>query len=292
MRLLSLTIRNFRGFGTSVDQITLDADLVLFYGPNGHSKTSLAEAVEWLFYGCTKRRLLGEQSSTTEYAGTYANVHGRQPVEVSSRIRLPEGRCVELIRRMDPALGPEASRTFIDGRDAGFESLGIIPNEAVYPVVAQHSLQTFIHSKPKDRRDAIANALGLDELTARKTAIDGARKSFQSSPPLAVSEARNRLRPLTRDLATLPETVNLAQRWQRTPMEVSHAQDLQDHTAAAQALSGDNTTVIAELIQSLRAKRQIVSQSVFDTAKVTLPPGSENVPARLEIQFGELSELF
>jgi hypothetical protein len=127
---------------------------------------------------------------------------------------------------MDPALGPEASRTFIDGRDAGFESLGIIPNEAVYPVVAQHSLQTFIHSKPKDRRDAIANALGLDELTALKSAIDGARKSFQSSPPPAVIEARNRLRPLTRDLATLPETINLARRWQRTPMEVSHAHDL------------------------------------------------------------------
>ena len=158
MRLLSLTIRNFRGFGTSVDQITLDADLVLFYGPNGHCKTSLAEAIEWLFYGCTKRRMLGEQYSTTEYAGTYANIHGRQPVEVPSRIRLPVGRCIELSRRMDPALGPEGSRTFIDGRDAGFESLGIIPNEAVYPVVAQHSLQTFIHGKPNDRRDAIANA--------------------------------------------------------------------------------------------------------------------------------------
>jgi DNA repair exonuclease SbcCD ATPase subunit len=46
MKLISLTIRNFRGFGTSVDLINLDADLVLFHGPNGYGKTSLAEAIE------------------------------------------------------------------------------------------------------------------------------------------------------------------------------------------------------------------------------------------------------
>jgi recombinational DNA repair ATPase RecF len=61
MWLINLTIRNFRGFGASIDQIDLDADLVLFYGPIGHCKTSLTDAIEWLFYGCTKRRLLGEQ---------------------------------------------------------------------------------------------------------------------------------------------------------------------------------------------------------------------------------------
>src|SRR6185295_9489856 len=99
MRLLSLTIRNFRGFGTSVDQINLDADLVLLYGPSAHGKTSTAEAIEWLFYGHTKRRQHGEQYSTSEYSGTYANVHRGQPVEVWSRVRLPDGSCIELMRQ-------------------------------------------------------------------------------------------------------------------------------------------------------------------------------------------------
>ena len=59
MRLVELTIRNFRGFGATSDTIKLDRDLILIYGPNGFGKTSIAEAVEWLFYSFTKRRVLG-----------------------------------------------------------------------------------------------------------------------------------------------------------------------------------------------------------------------------------------
>jgi len=50
MRLVNLTIRNFRGFGAGAEEISLDGDLLLFFGPNGFGKTSLAEAIEWLFY--------------------------------------------------------------------------------------------------------------------------------------------------------------------------------------------------------------------------------------------------
>ena len=56
MRLVNLIVRNFRGFGNTSETIRLDGDLLLFYGPNGFGKTSLAEAIEWLFYGTTKRR--------------------------------------------------------------------------------------------------------------------------------------------------------------------------------------------------------------------------------------------
>ena len=63
----------------------------------------------------------------------------------------------------------------------------------MYPVVAQHGLQTFVHSKPKDRRDAICAALGLDELTTLKNTLDSARSSFQRSPPRAIADARNEL---------------------------------------------------------------------------------------------------
>jgi recombinational DNA repair ATPase RecF len=75
MRLVELTVRNFRGFGSKAETIRLDRDLVLFFGPNGFGKTSLAEAIEWLFYGFTKRRRQGEGYSKAEYAGTYANAH-------------------------------------------------------------------------------------------------------------------------------------------------------------------------------------------------------------------------
>jgi len=76
MRLLELTIHNFRGFGKAAEVIRLDRDLILIFGPNGFGKTSIAEAIEWLFYGSTKRRVQGEGYSKAEYAGTYGNAHG------------------------------------------------------------------------------------------------------------------------------------------------------------------------------------------------------------------------
>src|SRR4051795_12311512 len=171
MRLIELTVRNFRGFGPNIPPIDLNADLVLLFGPNGHGKTSLAEAIEWLFYGTTKRRQRGEEFSRAEYAGTFANVHGHTPTEVSLKIRF-HGRDIILSRRLGDR---ETSTTLVDGQPADFNSVGILPQEAYYPVVAQHGLQTFVHSKPKDRRDAICAALGLDELTSLKSSLESAR---------------------------------------------------------------------------------------------------------------------
>jgi recombinational DNA repair ATPase RecF len=91
MRLLELTVRNFRGFGPDAEPLNLDADLVLFFGPNAYGKTSLSEAVEWLFYGSTKRRRRGDELNRTEYQGTFRNVHGGVPTEVVIRVRLPDG---------------------------------------------------------------------------------------------------------------------------------------------------------------------------------------------------------
>src|SRR3954467_8963658 len=111
MRLIELTIRNFRGFGPKVPSIDMNANLVLLFGPNGHGKTSLAEAIEWLFYGTTKRRQRGDDFSKAEYANTFANVHGGTPTEVVLKVHL-DGKDVELSRRLGPK---ETSETFIDG---------------------------------------------------------------------------------------------------------------------------------------------------------------------------------
>lgn len=206
MRLLQISARNFRGFGPTPDPIWLDSDLVLFFGPSGFGKTSFAEAIEWLFYGVTKRRQRGEQYSRSEYAGCYANIHGGQPVEVEALVR----RGTDEIRLSRRLKANEVSETFINGVAASFSDLNVNPIEAVYPVVAQHGLQAFIHSKPKDRRDAICAALGLDELTAFKSALDSARLSFQRTPPASIQNARRELAQLASALAQLPATAALA----------------------------------------------------------------------------------
>src|SRR5229473_1047202 len=109
MRLIKLTVRNFRGFGSSEVTIDLAADLVLMFGPNAYGKTSLAEAIEWLFYGTTRRRQRGEGYSKNEYDGCFSNAHGGVPVEVSARIRTVGGTEHTINPRItNPALG-EAS---------------------------------------------------------------------------------------------------------------------------------------------------------------------------------------
>jgi len=47
MHLKTLSARNFRGFGSAPIDLAIGSYLVLFYGPNGYGKTSLAEAIEW-----------------------------------------------------------------------------------------------------------------------------------------------------------------------------------------------------------------------------------------------------
>jgi hypothetical protein len=97
----------------------------------------------------------------------------------------------------------------VDGTAASFSSINIRPIEAFYPVVAQHGLQTFVHSKPKDRRDAICAAFGLDELTALKNNLESARSSFQRTPPHAVTEARRELAANARTLPSWKRHVSL-----------------------------------------------------------------------------------
>jgi ABC-type molybdenum transport system ATPase subunit/photorepair protein PhrA len=266
MRLKALTVRNFRGFGSAAETIDLDRDLVLFYGPNGHGKTSLAEAIEWLFYGTTKRRQRGEDFSKAEYANTFANVHGGMPTEVALKVHL-NGVDVELSRRLGPK---ETSDTYIDGAPGVFSTLGVTALEAFYPVVAQHGLQTFVHSKPKDRRDAICAAFGLEELTSLKSALESARGSFQRTPPAAITEARSRLAALTQGLSLTPATADVARRWGDTPVSVDPALDQAALLAAAADLTGQACANRAEAVQALRSARAAVGRAVFDTAPIAL----------------------
>src|SRR6266702_7970146 len=144
MRLVSLTVRNFRGFGSSGTAVPLDADLVLMFGPNGYGKTSLAEAIEWLFYGTTRRRQRGDGYSKNEYDGCFPNVHGGTPVEVSATVRMPSGIEHILSRRIPDPRADEVSETFVDGKPAYLASVGVHALDAAHPVVAQHDLQSLI----------------------------------------------------------------------------------------------------------------------------------------------------
>lgn len=271
MRLLSLTVSNFRGFGAATTKVPLNADLVLLFGPNGFGKTSLAEAIEWLFYGTTRRRQRGDSYSKNEFDGSFPNVHGGTPVEVSAKVRLQDGSERSLARRIPNPRDDTVSVTFIDGSSAHFTSIGLSKLQTLHPVVAQHDLQSFIHSRPKERRDFISAALGLDEITSLKTALDGARKAFGGSPPAAVTGARTKLKPFAPTLATISETKALGLRWQKVPLELKPDEDEKGLIAAAKRLAESPADDADTLLQALRAKRQQISRTLFDATPLAPP---------------------
>jgi len=226
----------------------------------------------------TKRRQRGEGFSKAEYANTFANVHGGTPTEVALKVHL-NGKDVVLSRRLGPK---ESSETFIDGTAGTFSSLGVNAMEPFYPVVAQHGLQTFVHSKPKDRRDAICAAFGLEELVSLKSALDSARGSFQRTPPTAVTEARTKLATLAQGLALTPGIAEVARRWSETPVAVDASRDEADLLASAANLTGQPCTNRADALQVLRTARATVGRAVFDTAPIALDDAYADLKRDLE----------
>lgn len=46
MKITSLTLQAFRGFNKK-EEFSLEADIIILYGPNGHGKSSIYDAIEW-----------------------------------------------------------------------------------------------------------------------------------------------------------------------------------------------------------------------------------------------------
>ena len=172
-------------------------------------------------------------------------------------------------RLVEGTRGGETTKTFINGVKGSFASIGAEGREAVYPIVAQHGLQTFIHSKPKDRRDAIGSALGLDELTTLKSSLESARSSFQRTPPATVVQARKDLAANVGTLALIPAASQLTVRWQKTPMQVQPADDLPVLLLVTAELCGVSVSTVEEALAALRTKRTDASRTVFDASKIT-----------------------
>ena len=188
---------------------------------------------------------------------------------------MPDGHEYVLTRRMALNAKDEVSQLLIDGKPGMFAVIDLNPTEPVYPVVTQHSLQTFIHTKPKERRDAISAALGLEEVTLFKSTLDGARRSFNLTPPARVTAARALLKGLAPILATLPQTAAVAARWNQMPVKVDCEKDADALVKAVQKLSGKTAATKAELLEALRDARREASRAVFDTNKVSPAPAAD-----------------
>lgn len=275
MRLLKIKPTYFRGY-QQADWIPLDSNLVLLAGPNGYGKSSLAEAIEWLFYGRTKRRERGEDLSKLDYRGSYRNVHAPDdiPTSVEAQVRLANGDRHTLKRTLHTeGRGQERTETSVDGDEKSLRDYGSVTDPVHDPVVAQHTLKYFIHATPKERRDRISAALGLDPLVQFKTALDGGRRRFMQSPPQRVANAKKRLDDLLSDMRVEANFQGVVERWAADEFS------LRDDYRRIETLAREHLSIESEagygLIRALQVERNKIASRLFDTSQV-LPPSGLN----------------
>ena len=173
-------------------------NFIVIEGRNSSGKTSLAEALEWLFSGSLSRRESSDAGNARELEDCVANQFRPADVDtwVSASFALTtEGENVQefVLRRLltkdygststaacksvlfydDEELTPEYERKVLDRFLAG-----------VPPLLMQHTLRDFVQGEPKVRREYFERLLRLDELTEliRDAVVTDDRAADFSSP--------------------------------------------------------------------------------------------------------------
>lgn len=271
-RIVSVRPQWFRGFRALADAIPLDSSLLLIDGRNSTGKTSIAEALEWLFRGELARRALGENGNARELEGCVGN-HFRPIGEdtwVEGVFRLECGGMLALRRVLEEDYGPKQnsvcrSRLLLDGVELSAAAAAALLDDlfgGAPPLLMQHTLRLFVHSAPKDRRLYFERLLRVDELTALiERAVMGAsrlpqivRKGDHGS--LGVWHA------FKNGLATQADRTRLTRIEKRPRNEIADAirSTLTTIAATALAVRGDNYASVrgqVEAAQSAARQRQL-----------------------------------
>ncbi len=196
VRLKSIEPHYFRGFREIQQPINVDGNLVVFEGRNSSGKTSLAEALEWLFTDRLSRRESKDLGSARELENCITNEFRpeNEKTWVKATFVLKRKRATEqfTLCRM---LKSDYGSTMESKCDSVFlkDDVELSPIEELQqldrlfasepPLLMQHTLRDFVQSNPRDRRKYFERLLKLEELTALigKAVIGNARlKDFDS----------------------------------------------------------------------------------------------------------------
>jgi len=202
MKLVNLKVAGIRGFNDE-QPIEFDAKLVIYYGPNGSGKTSIGEAIEWLLYGKTLKRVKGDEISKREYAGSYRNTHYHGAVSPFVEAEIVDNSGKHHIVRRE-LLADETSRLTVNGTaSSDLKDFGI-GNLYDRPLILQHTLQDFIHMRPKTRYEVLSAMLGLEPLVDFRNAVEAAKTEVANNLPSTAIEARSRATLIKASFAASP----------------------------------------------------------------------------------------
>lgn len=261
----------------------LDAPLAVVKGDNSQGKTATAEALEFLFTGCSSRRdLFG--GAKAEYDRMLANVHlpeDDSDVWVEADIRCADG-VVRTVRRVITAdYSPTSdcvSELTVDGQQAAdLNVLGIRFGDPplAAPVLLQHNLRYVLSTEPNKRAAYFRSLLDLTDLDIVRRAVARAKDRVANLPPLPRVTTLSALGDLVQGNSGASAAINKAAR----------ADDQQTLTkalvAAATALNPVVTGTSAEdATAGLRSAIAGAEEQVFPIGALT--PDLDRLPTAVD----------
>ncbi|MCY4365193.1 MAG: AAA family ATPase [Chloroflexi bacterium] len=179
VKLKSLQAHYFRGFRECVGPVNLGDDFIVIEGRNSSGKTSLAEALEWLFTGSLSRRESSDTGNARELEGCVANQFRPAGVDtwVSASFALSSGgeddQEFVLRRELTEDYGTTSTAVcksilFLDADKLTLDAERKVLDRffaGVPPLLMQHTLRDFVQGAPRKRREYFERLLRLDGLT-------------------------------------------------------------------------------------------------------------------------------
>jgi DNA repair exonuclease SbcCD ATPase subunit len=158
-----IKIKGFRGFNAE-QEINLDSEVVLVYGLNGSGKSSLTEAIEWLFFDDIARKKLSPCKSEYRYEDYLRNLFytdSENPfVEVEGTIK---GRQIKIRKEL---ITEKEYKYFLNGSEVkDFSSIPLTLDSYSRPMLAQTEIAALVNTEQKDRWEQLSYILGLEDLT-------------------------------------------------------------------------------------------------------------------------------
>ena len=174
-RIKTLRIQGFRGFNSSTE-IPLGSQVIIIYGLNGSGKSSLTEAIEWLFFdGISRRRLSpcpGEYSSGIYLRNLYYKGSESPFVEV---ILDQSGKEITVYKEL---ITEKQSKIFVDKKEIQ-EFTEIFPDfkSQHRPILAQVEISALVNTEQKDRWEQLSKILGQEQLSVLREHLISLRKN-------------------------------------------------------------------------------------------------------------------
>ena len=179
LQLVSIKPHYFRGFKALPSPIDLRGDLIVIEGKNSSGKTSLAEALEFLFQGSLSRREEHGEGNPAELENCIENQlrpSGENTFVEATFVKnlgTPNEKQLVLRRLLTRDYGITStsickSKLHIDGSELSKEEEAAVLEELfsfVPPLLMQHTLRSFVQSLPAQRRQYFERILSINELT-------------------------------------------------------------------------------------------------------------------------------